>query len=191
MHGPVTMPKPDPASVEPDDEALVRAHLAGDPSAFADLWRRHHQALLRYAVRLVGRTEVAEELVGEAFLRIARGRWRPQGKVRAWLFTVVHRLCLDRLRRRSRWAVVRRLVGGDHDVGPSPELPVLHAERDAALDRALDALATEHRAVVLLYYTEELPSREVADILGCTDQQVRSQLSYARRRLRELLEEER
>ena len=63
------------------------------------------------------------------------------------------------------------------------------ADEARRLTAAMDALGEEHRAVLLLYYSQELPSREVAEILGCSDQQVRSRLSYARRKLREQLEE--
>jgi len=57
------------------------------------------------------------------------------------------------------------------------------------LERAIAALPEAHRAVVLLTYRHDLTSREVAEVLGCGDQEVRSRLSYARRLLRERLED--
>jgi RNA polymerase sigma-70 factor (ECF subfamily) len=179
------LPLPDPAIT---DEALLAAHLAGDPDAFRVLWDRHHAALLGYATRILGARTEAEEVTHEAFLRAASGRWRPDGRLRAWLFTVVHRQCLDALRRRRRFtAVVARLWSTPTR---DPVDAVLRDEAEAALERALAALPEEHRAIVLLYYGQELPSKEVAEIVGCTDLQVRSRLSYARRLLRRLLAEE-
>jgi RNA polymerase sigma-70 factor (ECF subfamily) len=72
-------------------------------------------------------------------------------------------------------------------VEDSPEQAFLHDERRQCLERAIASLSQEHRGTLLLFYTQGLPTPEIARILGRSDQQVRSQLSYARRRLRELL----
>ena len=113
---------------------------------------------------------------------------KPTGRFRPYLFTVAHRACLEHLRRRR---TALRFVPW-LQVAPessSPEQDLSQLQRDQAINAAVGQLAEEHRAVVLLYYAQELSSKEVASILDCTDQQVRSRLSYARRLLRELLEE--
>jgi RNA polymerase sigma-70 factor (ECF subfamily) len=184
MLGSLPLPTPDPS-----DEDLLAAHLAGERGAFEVLWGRHRGALLGYGTRMLGDHAEAEEVVHEAFLRAASGRWRPDGRLRAWLFTVVHRQCLDRLRRRRKLtSVIARLWTSAAADGP--EEAVLRDEAETALERALSALPEEHRAVVLLYYGQQLASKEVAAIVGCEDLQVRSRLSYARRLLRRALGEE-
>lgn len=171
----------------PTDEALVADFRGGDTTAFNRLFDRYRDRVIGYGWRLLRNREEAEEVALEAFCRVLEGAWAPGGSFRAFLFTVVHRLCLDRLRKRQRTARFARLWRAAESSGVSPEDSVVADERHRALERALSELPEAHRATVLLYYGQELPSREVASILGCTDQQVRSRLSYARKRLRSRL----
>lgn len=172
------------------DRSLERDAVRGDPAAIDALWRLHAGAATGYAARILGRHEEAEEVVNDSFLTVVSGRAQADRSFRSYLFTVVHRACLDRLRkrqvRRRLWPVIRAAFAPV----PGPDEALEQASEHAALERALLGLSVEHRAAVLLYYREELSSREVAEVLGLSDQQVRSQLSYARRRLRELIEEE-
>ena len=174
---------------ETDEALLLDFERSGNESSFNALFERYHARVIGYAWRMVGRREEAEEICLEAFARIAEGRWKPTGSLRSFLFTVAHRLAVDRLRRRQRaFAAEPALI---HSAGhpATPEDDALGDEDRVRLERALLALPEDHRSVLLLYYGQELGSREVAEVLGCTDQQVRSRLSYARRLLREQMEE--
>jgi RNA polymerase sigma-70 factor (ECF subfamily) len=144
---------------------------------------------LGYAQRMLGRRELAEEVCVDVFTRILEGAWRPTGRFRPFLFTLVHRACIDRLRRQTSWRRAwRRWLPDQASDDPGETLEAV--DRAQAVQQAMAALPEKHRAVLSLYYGQELPSREVAQVLGCTDQQVRSQLAYARRLLREHLEDE-
>jgi len=136
---------------------------------------------------MLRRREEAEEVCVDAFCRIVEGRWKPSGGFRAYLYTVTHRLCLDRLRRRGRWGKVANLLRFDTVPDSSPEAAAITDQRLARLEKAIAVLPEQHRAAVLLFYGQEMPSREVAQVLDMTDQQLRSALSYARRRLRKEL----
>ncbi len=187
---PVQRTAPGPA-VGPgaSDEALMAAWRAGDERAFRVLFERYRGRVTNYAWQMVRRREVAEEVCLEAFCRLVEGAWRPSGSFRSFLYTVVHRLCLDALRRRSRRdrALLRLRVPRPEP--PGPDAMTQDAQQRAQLTDALAALPEEHRAVLLLYYHQELRSREVAEVLGLEDHQVRSRLSYARRLLRQQLAE--
>jgi RNA polymerase sigma-70 factor (ECF subfamily) len=173
---------------EPADEALAAGFAAGDGAAFDRLYARWAPRVTGYAQRLVGRPEDAEEVCVETFTRVLEGRWRATGSFRSWLFTVAHRSCVERLRRRARRDRLLALFRAGTPPEPeSPEGLLLTTERERRFDAALQALPTEHRATLLLSCSQELSAREVGEILGLTDQQVRSQLSYARRLLREKL----
>jgi len=171
----------------PDDRALFEAFQAGDDGAFELLYGRYRERASAYAWRLLRRREEAEEVVTEAFIRVVEGAWRPTGSFKSYLFTVVHRLCVDRIRRqrtRARFLPFLRRAAGE---AMDPEAALLCDPRSRALEEALSGLPEEHRAAVLLFYGQDMSSKEVAEVLGCSDQQVRSQLSYARRRLRKEL----
>ena len=183
----ITGPFPRLRSRGPTDEALIAAWQQGDHPAFNLIFERYRDRVVGYCWRMLRNHEEAEEIATEAFCRVLEGAWRPGGSFRAFLFTVAHRLCIDKLRRRARTQRFERLWRAAAAPSTSPEQAVSADERQLAVERAIGELPEEHRAAVLLYYGQELRSREVADILGCTDQQVRSRLSYARKRLREIL----
>ncbi len=161
--------------------------MSGDEGAFRTLFDRWRNPVLGYAWRMLRRREEAEEVCVEAFCRIVEGRWQPTGGFRAFLFTVTHRLCLDRLRRRGRWGKVLTLLRADDDGASSPEAAAIADQRLARLEGAIAELPEQHRAAILLFYGQEMPSREVAAVLEISDQQLRSALSYARKRLRKEL----
>lgn len=185
----MTIPKrwaePEPV----DDHELVARFRAGDEEAFAALYERYNARVTSYAARLLSSREEGEEMCTEAFLRVVQGRVRPIGSFRAFLFTVVHRLCLDRLRWRGRRERVLQMIGRAPPEREDLELQTVLGERQQQLHEAIARLSVDHQAVVLLTYAEGLTSPEAAQVLGWTDQQVRSKLAYARRLLRLELEE--
>ncbi|MEQ1506894.1 MAG: sigma factor, partial [Myxococcota bacterium] len=97
------------AAQPPTDEQLVAAWHGGDERAFDALYDRYAPRITGFALRMLGRREDAEEVCVETFTRLIERRWRDTGAVRAWLFTVAHRACLGRIRRRS----VADLAGGE------------------------------------------------------------------------------
>ena len=180
------MAKPAPETSD-SDEALLALFYAGQQSAFAVLYERYWERTLRYAWRMLRRREEAEELCAEVWMQLAQGVWKPTGMVRSFLFTLLHRRCLDRLRRRQRR--LRLLPWGRQEPASAqtPEEAAVHSERLCRLERALAGLSEQHRTAVLLFYVEGLSSQQVAQAMGCSDQQLRSRLSYARRLLKEEL----
>lgn len=176
----------------PSDEELLIGFRDGDEAAFDQLVVRHGGAVKGFATRVVGDPHLAEDIFVETFVRVIEtaGRWRPGGSVRSFVFTIAYRLCMDACRRRSRHlrAVGQLDPGGQPGGLGDPETSAVASERARALEAAIGELPEAHRAVVLLTYRQDMNSREVAEVLGCSDQEVRSRLSYARRLLRQCLE---
>lgn len=175
------------------DEQLIRAISRGDDRAFEVLVERHGSAIKAYSLRMLRSAELAEEVYTETFLRVleARGRrWQARGSVKGYLFTIAHRLCLDELRRRrTRRDAVPGLIAlaESRPVRPSPEAVAVLGQRADQLEEALQALPREHRTVLLLRVVHGLSAAETGRATGLTVEQVHSQVSYARKRLRELL----
>lgn len=172
----------------PTDEDLIDAFVRGDQAAFTAIVDRYGGRLRGYAFRLLRNHEQAEEVFAETFLRVATGaaRFERRGTVRGWLFTMAHRMCLDILRRRkvALEAVPGMLaLGTARPLTPSPEAVVALGEMAGAIEQALQELSEEHRQVVLLRLVNELSAAEVAAVMGSTESQVHSQLSYARKLL--------
>ncbi|HSW17974.1 MAG TPA: sigma-70 family RNA polymerase sigma factor [Ramlibacter sp.] len=142
-------------------------------------------ALRRYARALTGDRWAADDLVQDTLERACR-RWRlwaAGSDLRAWLFTVMHNLFIDSLRRAAR----------QPSEAVDPHLLEDIAQAPAALEQALDLqrclmlLPAEQREVLLLVSLEDLSYEQVARITGSPTGTVMSRLSRGRARLRELM----
>lgn len=130
-----------------------------------------------------------DDLVQDCLER-AVGRWylrRPDGDVRAWLFTILHNLFIGGLRRERRRGSQEALE--DWHAGEPGGQETALLGRDAL--RCLQALSAEHRAVLLLVGVEGLSYESTGRVLGVPVGTVMSRLSRAREQLRRLLEGER
>ncbi len=144
-------------------------------------------SLRRYARGLTSNRERADDLVQDTLER-AWGRfalWQRRGEVRAWMFGIMHNLFIDRLR--TQRSTPEQSVGD-----ALPESPDRATQSDRLevrdLDRALQRLPPEQRAVLLLVGVEDMSYQEVADVLGVPMGTVMSRLSRGRERLRAELE---
>ncbi|NLI48297.1 MAG: RNA polymerase sigma factor [Acidobacteria bacterium] len=158
-------------------------------TALERLYRDHAAWLLRLAVRLTGRLDTAEELVQEAFLRMAQqpDTGRSPENPRAWLCRVTVNLWRDRLRR-LRWRRYLPLacspnMPDDHDT----EADYLQQDRIAKVRHALSRLSDRDRLLVVLYW-DETSYAEMARVLDLRVTSVGKALSRAIDRLAALLE---
>jgi RNA polymerase sigma-70 factor (ECF subfamily) len=170
-------------------ELLARAR-GGDLPAFEEIVRRYQRRVYATALRILRRHELADEVVQEAFLRafesLARfDLGRPFGP---WICRIAANLAVSHVR--SPAAHEQPLADPAPDpvataAGPLDRL--LEGEAQAVLDRALDGLPAEQRAVFALRVFEDLSYREIAEALGIQMGTVMSRLARARARLREAL----
>lgn len=145
----------------------------------------HLPGLRRYARLLAGDAWAADDLVQDTLERACRKwlLWRPDGDLRAWLFTLMHNLYLNQRRSaaRGQWLDIDSM---------SETLAAPEDSSDAALDleRCLQRLPAEQRAVLLLVSVEDMSYADTARVLQLPLGTVMSRLSRARSRLRELME---
>jgi RNA polymerase sigma-70 factor (ECF subfamily) len=168
---------------EPDDRRLVAAVAGtGDETAFRALYRRHTPALYRLALRLGGGDEGwADELVQSAWIRAVEGlggfAWR--SAFRSWLSGIAVNCA------REQWRAVR--VSPEVALGPEPAAAATDPGARIDLERAIARLPHGCRQVFVLHDIEGFTHEEIAGMLGIEPGTSKSQLSHARRRLRESL----
>lgn len=173
------------------DAALVDALRRRDPAAFDAVYARFHGRLWSFLVRLSGRRDVAEDLIQDTWLLVARhaDRLEEGTDLAAWLFTVAR----NRYRSWRRWAVLdlTRLDLLAHEPLPlaaPPEGAAVARAEVAALEDALARIAPAHREVLLLAAVEGLEAAQVAEVLGIREDAARKRLSRARAELAACLE---
>lgn len=170
------------------DEWLVARSQAGDAGALDELVRRWHPRLVRQAVALTGDGEAARDVAQEAWMAMVRGLDRLDDPVAfpAWAFRILHRKAIDWVRKRQRR---RKRDHSFEEMANAPPPPARADGKDAALEAALQSLSPEHRAMVSLFYYEQLSVAEIAEVLGISPGTVKSRLYHCRQQLRRHMEE--
>lgn len=171
-----------------DDElALVRQIAAGDDDALGELYAVYGQRLFAYAAHITGNLNLAEDVVQESLVAVWQGarRFRGEGRVVAWLLSIVHHKALNAVRGRSPVALVQ--VEKIVDESPSPDERVVLSERRKLLRAGLARLSLEHRTVLELVFYQGLSQNEAAQICNCPVGTIKSRLSYAKAKLRDAL----
>ena len=148
---------------------------------FQTMVERYAASLYRLAFSYLCNRQDAEDVLQEVFLKFLRHRpvFSAEEQRRAWLMTVTANQCRDLLR--SPW---RRRMG---ELNEAQSLSAPEPESYPEVAAALAQLPAKDRAAVYLFYYEELPAKEIAAVLHMTDSAVRTRLSRARGKLKDLL----
>lgn len=176
-------------SQQATDGEVVRAVLAGDVERYAVLVRRYRDRYARYAARMLGSVDAAEDAVQDAFVRAydRLAQCRDPENFSGWFFLILRNRCFAERRRGARAGApldlaAERIAGPDRPDGRLEE-----AERRAALEQALAGLTPEQREVFVLKHVEGLSYEEIAERVGATVPSLKMRMHRAYDRLREEL----
>jgi RNA polymerase sigma-70 factor (ECF subfamily) len=181
---------------ESEVQLLIDRARSGDARAFEDLARREERALYRHALRIVGTTSDAEDIVQDALFSAWRSIASFQGtSFRAWLFRIATNRALDQLRSRKRRPELPLDPPDDDEVtwaepvAPGPDLTQLAGDREAlaAVEAALGALPAEQRTALLLRDVEGFAYEEIAVITTVEIGTVKSRIHRGRLAVRNAL----
>jgi RNA polymerase sigma-70 factor (ECF subfamily) len=191
-----------PEEPVPDEYTdLVRAAAAGDAEALERLLMRVQEVAWRFSTAVCGHGDDTEDAMQEALLKTYRyvGRIREPGAFKPWLYRTVRNACLMGRRKRAgeptRLRSLDEVVPGQSaridapDPGKDPEQLLDNAALRRRLRRALRTLPGPYRAVVFLREMEGLSTREVAKVMGMSEDNVKTRLHRARLQLQAALNE--
>lgn len=185
------------------DEALMLRYRGGDTRAFEVLLTRHRKPVYNFILRFVLNPALAEDLLQETFLRVIKGAetYERQAKFTTWLYTIARNLCVDASRRGKH----RRAASLDAPMDDDPKgrgLLEVTADQGAAVDRkvigkqageriqaAVASLVEEQREVFIMRELLDMPFKDIAEVVGCPENTVKSRMRYALEKLRDALEE--
>lgn len=173
------------------DELLLERAKGGDQAAFDELYDRHRNAVFRFAYRLLGSVETAEDVTHDCFLGLIRrpGGFEPtRSGFRTYLYAAARNLCLKHFRSSGRTGSFEELT--EEPTGPAREQPLnrlLDGELSEKVREAVMGLPPLQREALVLFEYEGLALSEIADIVGSDIGAVKARIHRAREGLRTTL----
>ena len=176
----------------------IRLAQQGDAAAFERLYRLHSRRVYSLCLRMVGNTAEAEDLTQEAFLQLFRkiATFRGESAFSTWLHRLAVNVVLMKLRKKSgKETSLEQVTEPDEESGtPRRDFGTIDLRLSGSLDRvnlqrAVDQLPPGYKAAFILHDVQGYEHNEIAEMLGCSIGNSKSQLHKARMRLRDLLQE--
>lgn len=171
-----------------DEARLVGRIAERDPRAFEDLYRIYHPRLTRFLINIVRRPQLVEEILNDVMLVVwnRSGSYNGSSKVSTWIFAIAYRTALSALRRQDE-PVEDKQAETRQSAEAGPEQQLGQTQVQKVLLSAMSELSEDHRAVVDLTYFHELAYGEIAEIMACPVDTVKTRMHYARRHLKRML----
>lgn len=180
-----------------DDQLLIARAQRGERAGFDALVRKHQERAYVYAFRLTRDSDVAADVVADAFLRIhnALPNFKGQSSFKTWLYRILTNCYLDlrkRERARPHGSLDAMMDVGEGESGaqfaddrPNPEEEAQSRARGDAMQAALAAMPEYQRAMIVMYHAEDMSYEEMAAALDLPVGTVKSRLNRARLNLRD------
>lgn len=170
-----------PLTIRMTEAELIEACIAEDRLAQKNLYHRYSKAMYNVAYRITGEFESANDVLQEAFVKVFRAlpRFRQESTLGAWIKTIVVRTALTHIKKQRLTEPIDYRAEETTVVDWGTSLDVEY------LEKAIKALPEGYRAVFVLIEVEGYAHKEVADMLEISVGTSKSQLFYAKKRLRE------
>lgn len=181
-----------------DDDILIRTFLKGDETAFEVLFKKYRDQVARLVYSISKQESLVDDVVQEVFLLVYRHlpKFRQQAAFKTWIYRITFNETLRQLNKAKKW---QSLPEGEmepanvpstlviFESGDSPERVLINGQKQAIVQNALKAIKPAHRAILILYYLEDLSVQEIGQILEIPEGSVKSRLYYARHNLKNAL----
>ncbi len=168
------------------DERLLEKAAHGETAAFQVLYERYRDPIFRFAYRLLGSVEAAEDVTHDCFLSLIKepGRFdSSRASLRTYIYAAARNLAAKRYNSFARETGIERLDEEPSD-GREPMARVLDNELAEVVQRAIASLPPLQREALVLFEYDELSLAEIAAIVGADANTVKARLFRAREKLR-------
>jgi RNA polymerase sigma-70 factor (ECF subfamily) len=172
-------------SKEDEDARLIARIREKDMDAFEALYRNYHTRLSRFLLRLISRPQMVEEVLNDTLMVVweKAESFTGASKLSTWIFAIAYRKAMKALRKQDD-PMDDSVMEERASLDPTPEDDFGHGRRRAMLLKAMEELSPEHRAVINFTYFQEMGYREIASIMDCPIDTVKTRMFHARRHLK-------
>lgn len=177
--------KPSTTPMEVDEYALLQRIVTGDTTAFEAFYKLYYPRLFRFILRTTRLPEHVEEVIQETLLLIWQQpeQFNFGSKISTWVYGIAYNKSLNVITKETRRS-------SDVDIDEFAEIlgdPMANlaqnAENEDWLNRALEILPADQRAVIELTFYHDLPYQEIARILDCPENTIKTRMFHARKKL--------
>ena len=175
-------------SASSDEARLVAGIRAHDLRAFEEFYRSYYPRLTRFLTNLVHRPQIVEEVFNDTMMVVWEklDSFTGASKLSTWIFAIAYRKAMKALRRQDM-PIEDKNAETRISLEPDPDHQFGQRRAQEALLGAISDLSPDHRAVVDLTYFHELGYREIAEIMACPVDTVKTRMFHARRHLKRKL----
>ena len=174
------------------DERLLKQAADGDTTAFQILYERYRDPIFRFAYRLLGSVEAAEDVAHDCFLSLIKqpGRFdASRASLRTYMYAAARNLAAKRYNSFARDTAIEEVRDAFHTAERhGPMAQVLENELSGEVERAIASLPRLQREALVLFEYEELSLAEIASVVGADANIVKARLFRAREKLRARLD---
>jgi RNA polymerase sigma factor (sigma-70 family) len=175
------------------DIFFIEQVLNGRVNAFSHLIDRHKDRAFNLALRISGNREEAEEIAQDAFLKAYRalGRFRMKSSFETWLYRIVYNTAISLVRARKKGILSIEDFPADaldFMTFNKSEEDAENEYRNSLVNFALQKINEEERAIISLYYYDELDTGEISEITGISKSNIKVRLFRARQKMIEIIE---
>jgi RNA polymerase sigma factor (sigma-70 family) len=171
---------------EAEDARLIALIRDKDLNAFETLYRSYHTRLSRFLLRLINRPHMVEEVLNDTLMVVweKAENFTGASKLSTWIFAIAYRKAMKALRKQDV-PVDDSVIEERASLDPTPEEDLGHDTRRKLLLAAMNELSPEHRAVINFTYFQDMGYREIATIMDCPIDTIKTRMFHARRRLKQ------
>jgi len=174
------------------DEQLLKRAADGDTTAFQILYERYRDPIFRFAYRLLGSVEAAEDVAHDCFLSLIREPSRfdaSKASLRTYMYAAARNLAAKRYNSFARETAIEEMPDAFHAAERhGPMAQVLENELSGEVEQAIASLPPLQREALVLFEYEELSLAEIASVVGADANTVKARLFRAREKLRARLD---
>lgn len=162
------------------DEKLMKKFQNGDTEALNELYERYRATLFRFIYRCTRDDQLSMDVVQDAFLKLQQKKhyFSPEkGRLKTYLFQIAYHTMISKIKMRARW---HRLLPFLY----KEPVTISRSDEKMEVERMLQSLSNEQRAVIVLFYYHDLSKKDIARILNIPLGTVKSRLHQAVQKMR-------
>ncbi|MTI63498.1 sigma-70 family RNA polymerase sigma factor [Methylophaga sp.] len=173
-----------------DDIAILHQIAAGSQQALAEFYRRYESRLYRFICSKMPDQFEAADLVNEVFLEVWQkaAEFQQRSKVSTWLFSIAYFKTVDRLRKTRPEALSEEALDNLEDDSPASLTCLIQAEQADQVRHCVSTLKPDHRAVMELTFFEEMSYRDIATVVNCPENTVKTRMFHAKQAMKKCLQ---